>query len=90
LQKILRPDSNFSPTIQMWYDRIHAYRQLIRMKEGKAKNTGNILRFARRQHIDKPDELTMEELQDKLQFAQIQKADLQKQAKRLRKVHLRD
>ncbi len=23
-RKILQPDSNFSPTIQMWYDRIHA------------------------------------------------------------------
>jgi hypothetical protein len=39
----LRPDNNFSPTIQMWYDRIHAYLQLIRMKEGKTNNTGNIL-----------------------------------------------
>jgi hypothetical protein len=37
-RKIMRPDSNYSPTIQMWYDRIHAYLQLIRLKEGKAKN----------------------------------------------------
>ncbi len=28
-RKILRPDSDFSPTIKMWYDRIHAYLQLI-------------------------------------------------------------
>jgi hypothetical protein len=34
-RKFLRPDNDFSPTIQMWYDRIHAYLQLIRMKEGK-------------------------------------------------------
>ncbi len=65
-RKILQPDSNFSPTIQMWYDRIHSYKQLIRMKEGKTKNTRNILRFARRQHINKPDKLTMEEVQDRL------------------------
>ncbi len=45
--KILRPELDFSPTIQMWYDLIHAYLQLIRMQEGKAKNVGNILRFAR-------------------------------------------
>jgi hypothetical protein len=69
--KILRLESNFSPTIQMWYNRIHAYLQLIRMKEGKTRNTGNILRFARRQHIDKPEELTMEELKDGLRFARI-------------------
>ena len=28
-RKILRPKSDFSPTIQLWYDRIHAYLQLI-------------------------------------------------------------
>ncbi len=45
-RKILQPESDFSLTIQMWYDRIHAYLQLICMQEGKAKNVGNILRFA--------------------------------------------
>jgi hypothetical protein len=67
-RKILRPESNFSPTIQMWYDRIHAYLQLIRLKEGKASNASNIVRFAKRTHIKRPAELTMEELQDGLQF----------------------
>ena len=89
-RKILRPESDFSPTIQMWYDRIHAYLQLIRLQEGKAKNVGNILRFARKQRIPTPEQLTMEELKDGLQFARIRKADLRKQAKGLRKVHLRD
>ncbi len=28
-RKILQPDSVYSPTIQMWYDQIHAYLQLI-------------------------------------------------------------
>jgi hypothetical protein len=32
----------------------------------------------------------MEELQDGLQFARIRRADLRRQAKGLRKVHLRD
>jgi hypothetical protein len=89
-RKILRPESDFSPTIQMWYDQIHAYLQVIRLKEGKAKNVGNILRFARQQHIEQPDKLTMDELKDGLQLARIHKADLRKQAKGLRKVHLRD
>ncbi len=88
--KILRPESNFSPTIQMWYDRIHAYLQLIRLKEGKASNASNIVRFTKRTHIKRPTELTMEELQDGLQFCQIRKADLRQQAQGLRKVHLRD
>ena len=89
-RKILRPESNYSPTIQMWYERIHAYLQLIRLKEGNAKNISNILQFAQGQHIDQPDKLTMEELKDDLQLAHIQKADLQQQAKGLCKVHLRD
>ena len=89
-RKILRPESDYSPTIQMWYDRIHAYLQLIRLQEGKAKNAGNILRFARRQHIPSPEQLTMEELKDGLQLARIRKAELRTHAKGLRKVHLRD
>lgn len=87
-RKILRPESDFSPTIQMWYDRIHTYLQLIRLHEGKAKNVSNIIRFARRQHIPQPEQLTMDELKDGLQLARIRKADLRKQAKGLRKVHL--
>jgi hypothetical protein len=89
-RKILRPESNFSPTVQMWYDRIHAYLQLIRMKEGKTNNTANILRFACRQHINAPEELTLNELKDGLQFSQIRKADLRRQARGLWQVHLRD
>jgi hypothetical protein len=89
-QKILRPESNFSPTIQMWYDRIHTYLQLIRMKEGKATNAGNIVRFVKQKLIKQPEELTMEELKDGLQFFQIRKAELRKQAKELQKVQLRD
>ena len=68
----------------------HAYLQLIRMQEGKAKNVGNILRFAQRQHIPHPEQVTMDELKDGLQLACIRKADLRKQAKGLHKVHLRD
>jgi hypothetical protein len=63
---------------------------MIQLKEGKAKNVGNILRFARRQHIEQPDKLTIDKLKDGLQLARIHKADLRKQAKGLQKVHLRD
>jgi len=89
-RKILRPESNFSPTIQMWYDKIHAYLQLIRLKEGKASNASNIVRFAKRTNIDRPAELSMEELEDGLQFCRIRKAELRQQAKGLHKAHLWD
>jgi hypothetical protein len=89
-RKILRPDSNFSPTIQMWYDQIHAYLQLIQLKEGKAHNSRNIICFEKSKHIETPKALTLEELRDGLQFARIRKSELRKQAKGLRKVHLRN
>ncbi len=89
-RKILRLESYFSPTIQIWYDQIHAYLQLICLQEGKVKNVGNVLRFARWQHIEHPNLLTMDELKDGLQFSHIRKADPRKQAKDLRKVHLYD
>jgi hypothetical protein len=87
-QKILRPDSNYSPIIQMWYGRIHTYLQLIQLKEGKAKNAGNVIRFTISTNIQSPNILTVEELHDGLRYFQIQKAELWKQAKGLRKVHL--
>jgi hypothetical protein len=72
-RKILWLESNFRPPIQMWYNRIHAYLQLICMKDGKTRNTGNILKFAPWQHIDKLEELMMKELKDGLLFANIGK-----------------
>jgi hypothetical protein len=70
-QKILQHDSNYSPTVQMWYDRIHAYLQLIRLKEGKAKNVGNVTSFAVRTNIQTPAKLTMEGLKNGLRYCQI-------------------
>jgi hypothetical protein len=67
-RKILRPESDFSPTIQMWYHPIHAYLQLIQLQEGKVKNIGNILQFAQRQHIKQLNQLTMDELKYGLQL----------------------
>ena len=32
-RKLLRSDMEFSPTIQYWYNQIHAYRQLIKVKK---------------------------------------------------------
>jgi hypothetical protein len=70
-QKILQPNSDYSPTVQMWYDRIHAYLQLILLKDGKAKNVGNVICFAVRTNIQTPTKLTMEELKDGLRYCRI-------------------
>ena len=89
-RKILSPESEFSGPIKMWYDRIHAYLQLIRLSEGRTKNARNIYRFARRNHIEHPDKLTSEELEEGLQLARIRKKNLRKLAGGLRKTHLRE
>ena len=34
-RKIMTPESEYSPQIQHWYDRIHAYMDLLKLKEGK-------------------------------------------------------
>ena len=34
-RKIMMPEAEFSPPIQHWYDKIHAYQALIKRKEGK-------------------------------------------------------
>ncbi len=72
-RKILHPDWDYSPTVQMWYDRIHAYPQLIRMEDGKAKNIGNIIHLARCTNVKGPDKLTMEEPKDSIWYCRIQK-----------------
>ena len=89
-RKILTPVSEFSPTIRMWYNRIHVYKQLIRLKEGKSDKARNTFRFARKNNILHPEKLTLEELNDGLQLARIRKNELKKQAGELRKAHLRE
>ena len=89
-RKILTPDSDFSPTIQMWYDRIHVYQQLIKLKLGKSSKARNLFRFARNNNIPSPENLSLEELEDGLQLARLRKAGLKKSAGELRKNHLRE
>jgi hypothetical protein len=72
----------------LWYNRIHAYLQLIHLKEEKAQNVGNIIWFAKWKHIENLEDLTLDKLKDRLQLAKVRKSELRKQAKGLCKVHL--
>lgn len=89
-RKILRPDDVFGPPIQYWYDKIHAFRQLIRRSEGKNVNNTNTLRFARRKEIENPEDLSVDQLKDGLQYARQRKKQLKETTPGLRKVHLRN
>ena len=53
-------------------------------------NKDNIRRKARRSNIENPAGLSMEEIQDGLRYCRIRAKDLRKQAKGLRKTHLRN
>jgi hypothetical protein len=72
-RKVLRPDNDYSPTVQTWYDRILSYLQLICMKEGKTKHNGNIIRFTVHTNMQNLFNLTMEELKDGLGTAKLEK-----------------
>ena len=49
-RKFMTPAAEFSPTIQHWYDRIHAYIYLLKLKQDTHKymNKGNVRRNARK------------------------------------------
>ena len=89
-RKILCPESDYSPRIWHWYDKIHAYLTLLFIQAGNHKytNAGNAHWFSKRHSIDNPRDLTLQELKDDLQSSRIRQKELRKQAKSLWKVHL--
>ena len=59
-RKIYTPESPFSPEIQAWYDRIHAYLALIKLFENSdGRNKDNTYRFAKRKGIENPKSMSM-------------------------------
>ena len=65
---------------------------LLRLKQDKHNYTtkGNVRRNTRNRDIKIPSNLTLEETQDALKYRRIRTSDLRKQAKSLRKTHLRN
>ena len=71
-RKIYTPESPFSPEIQAWYDRIHAYLALIKLLENSTnRNLENTFRFARRKGIDNLESLLLKEIKAGLQFCRL-------------------
>ena len=69
-QQIMTPVSDFSPQIQHWYDSIHTYLALLRLKESDRKhsNPSNTHPFAKSCNIKDPKKPTKEELRDTLLY----------------------
>ena len=72
-RKFLTPAAKYSPVVQHWYNRIHTYIDLLKLKQGKRKytNKDNVRRSARRRDIKNPTNLTLEEIQDALRYCRI-------------------
>ena len=89
-RKILKPESEFSPPIKFWYDRIHAYQGLIRLLEGKHPGMGRsrVYRFARNHNIQEPQSLTIEHCQLGIKSAKRQQKEVRKLEEAHRRQHL--
>ena len=88
----MTPAADYSPQIQLWYDRIHAYKNLIKLRSGTKKymDRSRIIKFAKKHAIDDPNNLTDQELTDGLRYSRIHLHQLRRQTKGLRKAHLQD
>lgn len=91
-RKITKPSLPYSPTSSFWYDQIHAYRTLIRIKTGAAgpgTDISRAIRTALRKKIPNPRLLTVAQCWDGIKAARLhQKNILDKTANGERKRYL--
>ena len=87
-RKLLKPALEFSPTVQYWYDRAHAYIQLIKIKSGTAQKHADVsraMRFAIRKDIPNPRALTLDQCKDGLKLCRIRQKELRRVSTSLRR-----
>lgn len=87
-RKIMKPDLEFSPPIQYWYDRAHAYQRLIAIKTEQAKSHTDVsraIRFALRKNIRNPRQLLSEQCRDGLAACKLRQKELKRTSQSLRK-----
>ena len=65
-RKIKSGRITFSPEAALWIRRSQVYRSILRYHEGKIRNRGNLKRTARRCGIERPLELSFDEIQARL------------------------
>ncbi len=76
----------FSPPVQYWYDRAHAYKVLLCIKSGEHRHidVSRAVRMAHRKGIPHPRTLTAEKCRDGLAACKLRQAGLRKLAPGLR------
>ena len=89
-RKILKPHSPFSLPVKYWYDRIHTFRDLIKLKQGRNPRMGRsrILRSANRLHIPDAAKLTIDDCKEGIRLSLIQQKEVRKQDAAHRSQHL--
>ena len=90
-RRILKPAVSYSPVVAFWNDKIHAFQQLIRIKEGlhPSINRGRAYRTAMRKNIPTPWLLSLSDCKEGLRLSRTRQAEVRKQADEHRKQHLR-
>ena len=53
-RKIYAAHYEFSPEVTLWIDKCHSFRRLVRERQGKGGNSGNLRRFSKRCGIPDP------------------------------------
>jgi hypothetical protein len=79
----------FSPTVGQWLRKRSILKWILRWKEGKVPDVRNLLRAAKRMHIDKPLELSAQEIEARLVSCINAIYDLRHKAPSLRDKHLK-
>ena len=87
---ILKPHSPFSLPVKYWYDRIHTFRDLIKLKQGHHQWMGKsrILRSARRLHIPDASRLSIDDCKEDIRLSIIQQKEVRKHDAAHRSQHL--
>ena len=88
-RKILKPNLEFSPLIQLWHERMQAYKMLIRWKKGFSKSS-NIIRTALRRGIPNPREMSLEQMEFHVTLCKAMKQQHRPIAAEKRTEHLRE
>ena len=88
-KKIMKPELQFSGPVELWHERIQAYKALIWWKTGLADNDSNTIRTALRRGIGDPRQMTSEKLKESEEHAIARKRMYRCTHSELRKDHIR-
>ena len=70
-RKIRKPLLQFSPEVKLWYERMQAYKALLRWKKGNARSS-NIIRTALRRGIQNPRDLSIAQMEAAVNFTRAE------------------